>query len=299
MTIPTGYNRTARYFVPARYNPEDGRTLPEAVKATTHMSFGAHQDDAEIMAYHGIALCFLDPEKWFSSVIMTDGSGSPSEGGPYSAFSKEQMGERRTEESWAVAMAGRYAFTGAMNYPSGVMKDRAQQKPTTDIRNLLLLSQPEVVYTHTPTDKHDTHVAVVGRTVRALRDLAKTGEYKPQRVLGCEVWRFNDWIDDADPHKVQLDTSALPNLREALLSIYDSQIAGRGPGGNAYDLATVGLGHANAVYAQSHDVQEAQSVTNALNLMPLIEDPAMGIDTFVQERIASFSHDVATRLQGW
>ncbi|OVE77043.1 PIG-L family deacetylase, partial [bacterium E08(2017)] len=54
--------------------------LDEAVSRTTHLAIGAHQDDIEIMAYHGIASCYRQVDKWFSGVTVTDGSGSPRSG---------------------------------------------------------------------------------------------------------------------------------------------------------------------------------------------------------------------------
>jgi hypothetical protein len=42
-----------------------------------HLAVSAHQDDIEIMAYHGILACFQNPDLWFSAVTVTNGSGSP------------------------------------------------------------------------------------------------------------------------------------------------------------------------------------------------------------------------------
>ena len=43
---------TADFFVP------DGTALAAALARTTHLCLAAHQDDIEIMAYHGIAECW-------------------------------------------------------------------------------------------------------------------------------------------------------------------------------------------------------------------------------------------------
>ena len=42
----------ADVFVP------DGAPMPEALRRATHVCVGAHQDDQEFMAFHGIAECF-------------------------------------------------------------------------------------------------------------------------------------------------------------------------------------------------------------------------------------------------
>ncbi len=68
-------NRTdADVFVP------DGAPWPEALARTTHLCVGAHQDDQEFMAYHGIAACFGRTDRWFTGVCLTDGSGSSAHG---------------------------------------------------------------------------------------------------------------------------------------------------------------------------------------------------------------------------
>ncbi len=62
---------TAEFYVP------DGKSIEEALTRTTHMGIGAHPDDLEIMAYHGILECYMKKEKRFLGVIITDGAGSP------------------------------------------------------------------------------------------------------------------------------------------------------------------------------------------------------------------------------
>ena len=52
-------NETAQIFIP------DGLPAAEALARTTHLAIGAHQDDLEIMAYHGILACFDSPERWW------------------------------------------------------------------------------------------------------------------------------------------------------------------------------------------------------------------------------------------
>lgn len=69
------FNReTAQIFVP------DGLPAEAALARTTHLAFGAHQDDLEIMAIEGILTCFQQEAQWFSGVVVTDGRGSPRSG---------------------------------------------------------------------------------------------------------------------------------------------------------------------------------------------------------------------------
>ena len=60
----------------------DSSSLSVALKRTTDLSIVAHQDDTEILAYSAISECYGRKDRWFSSVIVTDGAGSP-RCGPY------------------------------------------------------------------------------------------------------------------------------------------------------------------------------------------------------------------------
>ena len=84
-------NPDADVYVP------DGSTVAEALVKTTHLAVGAHQDDIEFMALHGVLECFRQADRWFSGVTVTDGGGCP-RGGPYEKFSDEQMRKIRTTE---------------------------------------------------------------------------------------------------------------------------------------------------------------------------------------------------------
>ena len=75
------------------YTPT-GENYTAALKKTTHLGIGAHQDDLEIMAIEGILACYDDPDKHFSGVIVNDGAGAP-RSGPYAGFTNEQMAAAR------------------------------------------------------------------------------------------------------------------------------------------------------------------------------------------------------------
>ena len=68
------HNETADFFVPDAVPPE------AALRRTTHMGIGAHQDDLEIMAFHGILQCYEQSDGWFAGVVCTNGAGSPRAG---------------------------------------------------------------------------------------------------------------------------------------------------------------------------------------------------------------------------
>ena len=78
------HRESARVFVP------DGTPAPEALARTTHMGISAHHDDLEIMAIDGILRSFRRPDRWFTGVVVTDGSGSP-RAGRYAETTDEEM----------------------------------------------------------------------------------------------------------------------------------------------------------------------------------------------------------------
>src|SRR4051812_9094575 len=95
------HNANASVFVP------DGKALPEALKRITHLGIGAHQDDLEFMALHGILACFQNEKEWFGGVTCTNGAGS-SRTGSYARFSDEQMMAVRRVEQNNAAVVGQY-----------------------------------------------------------------------------------------------------------------------------------------------------------------------------------------------
>ena len=52
----------------------DGTALVPALERTTHLGIGAHPDDLEFMAIHGILQCFGRADAWFTGVTWTNQS---------------------------------------------------------------------------------------------------------------------------------------------------------------------------------------------------------------------------------
>lgn len=274
-------NPGAELFIPDEV-PED-----EAFERTICLGIAAHQDDQEIMSYHGIIECFQRDDKWFSGVIVTDGAGAP-RADIYARYSDRMMVNVRHKEQKKAAYLGEYAFQALLRYPSSSVKDPEDEAVTEELWTLINRAHPRRIYTHCLTDKHDTHVAVAVRVIQACRQLPE--EAKPKEVWGCEVWRDLDWMPDAE--KVILDCSSHENLQAALLSLFDSQVCG----GKRYDLATMGRRRAHATYHESHGVDVGELLNFAMDLTPLIYDPSLDIKEFVDGQISRFREDVMTRL---
>jgi LmbE family N-acetylglucosaminyl deacetylase len=272
---------TAELFIPDGLSPEI------ALDRITHLAVSAHQDDIEIMAVEPILTCFQQKNLWFGAVVVTDGRGSP-RNDIYEKYTDEEMRIVRLKEQKKAAVIGEYGAQVLLDYQSTLVKDPKDQRLVEDLLKILIAMKPKFVYTHNLADKHDTHVATALRVIEAIRCMPY--QDRPQKLIGCEVWRSLDWL--MDDEKVPFDLSKHENLQAALLGIFDSQICG----GKRYDLASMGRRKANATYFESHGLDTTQGLSFGMDLTPLIIDDKHPIDAFVIDHINHFSHDVTDRL---
>ena len=275
------HQSTAEIFVP------DGQPVAEALQRITHLGIGAHQDDLEFMAFHGILNCFANEKNWFGGVTCTNGSGS-SRTGPYANLTDAEMMVVRRREQNAAATIGRYGVMLQLDYPSSAVKSSNDPKLKEDLKEILAATRPEFVYTHNPADKHDTHLGVVIAALQAMRELPR--DQRPRRVWGCEVWRNLDWLPDSD--KVLMDVSGRDNLAAALNGVFDSQIAG----GKRYDLATIGRRASNATFFESHATDKTTQLNFGMDLTPLVADESRDVVDYVCGFIEKFQADVREKL---
>jgi len=265
----------------------DGAPLDIALGRTTHLGIGAHPDDLEIMACHGILECYRKSDRWFTGVTVANGGGSPRIGAFRDKTDAEMIAIRKTEQKSA-ALLGEYSAALLLNHPSSSVKDASHAGVAADLDAILAATSPEVVYTHNLADKHDTHVAVALRVLAAVRRMPENA--RPRRLLGCEVWRDLDWLDDAD--KVRMPVDREGTLASDLVAIFQSQIAG----GKPYDRATVGRRLANATFFESHAIDGSTAVVWGMDLTPLVVDDTKDPSAFLAEHIDRFSTDVKSRI---
>jgi len=277
-------NPNSDIFVP------DGAPLDAALARTTHLSVSAHQDDIEIMAYHGIAGCYGRSDRWFTGIVVTNGAGSP-RAGIYAGCSDEDMQKIRVQEQRKAAFVGDYSCQLQLGYTSAEAKDQSCTSLRAELAGIFAACHPEVVYLHNLADKHDTHIGVALHCIAALRSLPYAE--RPRKVYGCEVWRDLDWLPDQ--HKHGLPVFERSNIAAALVGVFDSQVSG----GKRYDLATAGRRLANATYASSHATDVESALTFAMDLTPLVTDLTLTPGDYVLRFIDEFRADVAARLSRW
>ena len=264
----------------------DGSPVDAALARTTHLGVAAHQDDLEIMAYHGILECFGRKDKGFAGVTVTNGAGSPRDG-LYGRYSDEEMQVIRRKEQKKAAYVGEYSAHVFLDYSSGAVKDAHNSHVVGDLKRIIAAAKPQVIYTHNLADKHDTHVSVTLRVIQALRELP--ADSRPQHLYGCEVWRNLDWLNDDD--KVIFDVDGHENLATSLVGLFDSQVAG----GKRYDLATMGRRRANATYLASHGVDKSTSLIFAIDLTPVM-DAKVDVKEYALGYIDRFAKEISGRL---
>ena len=274
-------NPSADVFIP------DGKPAADALARVTHLGIGAHQDDLEFMAFHGILTCFGQEDKWFGGVTCTSGAGS-SRTGRYAALNNTEMATIRRQEQNKAAVLGRFGTMIQLDYDSDAVKRPSSLDLKNDLKAILSATQPEVVYTHNPADKHDTHIGIVVAALQAMRELPR--EQRPKQVIGCEVWRDLDWLLDSE--KVVMDVSGHDDLADELNGVFTSQI----DGGKRYDLATLGRRAANATFFNSHATDHSTQVIFGIDLTPIVADESKDILDFVCAHIERFHADVRQKL---
>ena len=241
------------------------------------MAVSAHKDDVEMIAIDGIFRCCENGG--FAAAVLTDGGQCP-RSEAYAAVSDEDMAQLRSAEQKRAAEAGRYEALWLFERTSAEVKRTAKEGGGLVAELAAVLSglpRLETLYLHNPFDSHPTHVAACEVALAAVRALPE--DRRPERVLGCELWRDLDWLADED--KIALDVSGSDALAARLMSCFVSQNAVK-----RYDIAAAARRAANATFYQSHAGDEATALVYAVDLTPL----AYGADlaAFAREKLENF-----------
>jgi LmbE family N-acetylglucosaminyl deacetylase len=267
-----------RLFIP------DHLEIPAALKRTTRLGIGAHQDDLEFMALEGILAGYQNQNEWFGGIICTDGANSARQG-PYAEYTSTAMQRVRENEQEAAACVGQYAFVAQLAYPSGTTKAADQRTDLVDdLAKLIELTQPDIIYAHNPFDKHATHVGVFKATLDAILRLPEN--LRPRQLIGCEVWRGLDWLPDE--LKVIQDLTPRANLAAALNGIFDSQITG----GKRYDHAVEGRRLANATFLDAFQTDSIDRCAYGIDMTSLIGQQPVPLDTFLKNTLDLFNQNI-------
>ena len=253
-----------------------------ALSRCTHLTIGTHADDVELLGMNGIQTCYASDDNFFVGVVVTDGAGSPRTGA-YANVTNDEMVEIRKQEQIAAAKLGHYSAQFQLGFPSSVIK-QDPQSAIDDLKAILLATQPDTLYLHNPLDRHASHRATLQVCLEALRELP--AKQRPARCFGVEVWRSLDFLPDE--LRIALPTDMHIDLSEKLISVFKSQTEG----GKRYDLAFAGRGLANATFAESHHVDAAHSLSFAVDLTPLINDPDLTQETYAKQLVQALLEQI-------
>jgi LmbE family N-acetylglucosaminyl deacetylase len=269
------------------WTPAETRPWQDLAAPVTHLGIGAHPDDLEFSFLHGIESCFEVPDRGFCGVTVTHGGGSLRTSGQ----SAEELIAVRAREQRAAAEVGRYALLAQLGYASDELAAAApSRRLVQELAALLSGTRPDVVYLHAPTDRHRSHLAVLGHALAALRTLPP--DERPRQVWGCEGWRDLDWLAAED--RVALPVGRREHLGAALAGLFDSQIAS----GKRYDLAVAGRRRAHASFSDPRGEDAFPGVTLAVDLTPLIQSDALSLEEFVEGLHARFRAECLAQLRG-
>lgn len=274
---------TADVFVP------DDAPVPDALARTTDLGVGAHPDDLEFLMLVPIASCRADAARSFTGVTCTDGAGS-ARSGAFASFTDEQMVAVRRDEQRAAAEVGGYGAAIQLGHPSASVRGPDGFAALVgQLASVIDATRPQNIYTHNLLDKHSTHLAVSAATVLAVRSLPV--DARPIRLVGIEGWRDLDWLPDHE--KVSLDATGLDDLAARLAACFPSQIAG----GKRYDLAEQGRRRANATMREPRSVDDAESLTVAMDLTSLIRNDQLDLVDFAAAAVDRFKAEAVAGLR--
>jgi LmbE family N-acetylglucosaminyl deacetylase len=267
----------------------DGTPVRPALARTTDLGVGAHPDDLELLMLVPIGVCRGSSDRWFAGVTVTDGSGS-ARAGRFAELSDAAMIAVRRREQREAGSLGGYGSVVQLGYASAAVRAAgpARRELIDDLVALLRATRPVNVYTHNLADKHPTHVAVGAAVVEAIRRLEPAE--RPLRLAGVEGWRDLDWLPDHE--KILLDASPYGALGRHLAECFASQIEE----GKRYDRATEGRRWANATLADPWSTDEAEAVSVAMDLSPLIRNDAIDPVDYVAAAADRFRRDVETTV---
>lgn len=267
-----------------RYSP-DGTPFPRALERARRLAVVAHPDDAEVMALAEIGRGVRGEP--FALLVCTDGAGAPAaRGGPVGAA----LVEARRREQRRAADLGAYAAVVQLGLPSADVRGAGWEGLVTLLAALLAeASAPEVV-THSPADRHPTHVAVAAAVVAGARRLPPPA--RPARLLGAEVWGGLDWLEG--PGRVERDATGFLALGKRVLGAHRSQMLAK-----AYDRAAPGRRAANATFADPRAADDRAAVELALDLTPALAEDGPGLADIVDAAHAAAAAAARERLSAY
>ncbi len=122
--------------------------------------------------------------RWFTGLTVTDGAGSK-KAGNYAGYTDENFRRIRAKEQHMSAGIGKYSAQIQLELTSGEVKEK-RKGVAAKLARLIGEIGPEVIYTHSLADRHETHAAVTLCVIEALRSLKP--KERTKKLYGMEIW---------------------------------------------------------------------------------------------------------------
>ena len=200
---------------------------------------------------------------------------------------REMVDVRRLEQKKA-AYVGEFSAMVLLNHKSASVKDSKNADVAADLDASSRVARARGRLHAQP--RGQARHARGGRSARASPRCAacrKTSARRRSSAARCGAISTGSMRHRQSGHGGR----CAPNLADALIGVFDSQICG----GKRYDLAARGRRLANATFFESHAVDKNQALIWGIDLTPLVttkRDPF----AFVKQHIDRFAEEVKARI---
>ena len=228
-----------------------------------------HPDDDVIGAGGMMALLARNSSAVFS-LYVTDGRNSRA---ALPAAAKKKMAMVRRREALAALKTVKACGAVFFDYGSEELRDTKRGEALKAIREVFLFFRPEAVYIPAPLDRHPTHQTVLRLALAALRSIRG---FAP-RLFGYSIWGGVYGVKGLNT----VDISSVVNLKKKAIRMHRSQIAFK-----AYDEGILARNRYEAVFAETHGLEQCRYVESFLDMQQLITDKKLSILRFVRQLFA-------------
>jgi len=228
-----------------------------------------HPDD-EVVGAGGLLALELAAGRTVAVVVVTDGAGAP-QAAP--RLTPAELVERRRQECRAgLAELGECEVT-FLSSPSASLREPAGRKRAADgIAAALLELAPADVFVTAPFEEHMTHRLVTRATVEAIRLLPSPGG---MRLWGYPVWG-ELWGEEG---VVRVDIESVVVSKRRAIAAHVSQVTAR-----AYDEGTLAGNRHDAIFSDTHGLDDAGHVERFLDMSALVAHPDLDVADFARSR---------------
>ena len=257
-----------KYFLPT----QKGVSLEEClVKEGNILVIAPHPDD-DVLGAGGTMAAASHQGKGVFAVYITDGRNSPRKD---KNISDAEMAALRKKEALSAlrilgAVGGFFLEKGSEELSEG-----GQQDVEKILTGILPFICPEEVFLPAPYERHRTHQRCTRLAIDALR--AASG-VKPT-LLGYSLWGCF-W---GEKRRMVRDISPFIKKKVEAVLAHASQLDYKN-----YQQGILGKNNYEAIFWESHEIQEAAFVEIFLDMTELLEQKDLTLESFIRQDVEAF-----------